>query len=84
MTVIELSLLGLIIAMMSSIAGYMLGQSNKVTEKTCIDRQGHIQELYCIKMNNISDSIDEIKSDIKWIKGEERRSWVRRDKENKS
>ena len=53
-----------IISLISSIIGYALGQRGNVSDKTCLERQGHVQEAFCLQINALTNSVELLRRDI--------------------
>lgn len=68
MSYAEITLMTIVVSLVSSMVGFALGQRSTVKERTCLERQNHLQENFCIQINALTDSVERLSFDIKDLK----------------
>jgi len=55
---------GVIVAVVSGVAGKTIGSNNSVKESTCSERQGALKEVIVVKIDNLSARFDKLETAI--------------------
>lgn len=54
-----------IVVIVTAVIGYAIGRGGKVSEKTCEERRNNIHKQLEIKIDNLTNSIEGLKKEVK-------------------